>query len=51
MITVQDGRTSGLDNIAGVRVGIDDLQLVGCPGEEVSLTVTTQASDEWRAVC
>jgi hypothetical protein len=47
MITVQDGRTSGLDTIVGVRVGIDDRQLVGYPGEEVSPTVTTQASDEW----
>ena len=45
MITVQNGHAGGLDSIAGFRVGIDDLQLVGYASNEVSQAMSAQMPD------
>ena len=45
VITIQDGHAGGLDTIAGFRVGIDALQLVGYGSSEASQAATAQTSD------
>ena len=45
VITVQNGHAGGMDAVAGFRVGIDDLHLIGYASNEVSQAVSAQEPD------
>ncbi len=45
VIQFQDGKAGGLDTIAGFRMGVDDLHLVGYAANQASAAVTAQTSD------